>query len=247
MGHLARIVVLDTETTGLKPEEGHRVIEIGCVELLGRRPSGRRLHFYINPEREIDAAATQVHGLTSERLSHEPVFAERANDILAFLKGASLVIHNAPFDTAFLNAEFSRVGLPVLTSYDDIEVIDSLEMARQLHPGQRNSLDALCTRYGVSNSHRQRHGALLDAELLADVYLAMTRGQESLVMSHADSDIPGLQADGADAAGLHLRVVMPTAEETASHQAYLKGMEKACAGEVVWYRAESQRPEVEPS
>jgi DNA polymerase-3 subunit epsilon len=165
MGSLSRLVVLDTETTGLKPEDGHRVIEVGCIELLGRRPSGRRLHFYLNPERAIDEAAIQVHGLTLERLANEPVFAEIAQELSIFLKGAQLVIHNAPFDVGFLNAEFSRLDLPTLQSRPDITIVDSLEMARQLHPGQRNSLDALCTRYNVSNSHRQLHGALLDAEL----------------------------------------------------------------------------------
>ena len=222
MGSLSRLVVLDTETTGLKPEDGHRVIEVGCIELLGRRPSGRRLHFYLNPERAIDEAAIQVHGLTLERLANEPVFAEIAQELFSFLKGAQLVIHNAPFDVGFLNAEFSRLDLPTLQSRPDITIVDSLEMARQLHPGQRNSLDALCARYNVSNSHRQLHGALLDAELLAEVYLGMTRGQESLAMSANDDDLDLPEA--SDPALLaRLRVVAPTPQELADHEGYLQG------------------------
>jgi len=236
MGSLSRLVVLDTETTGLKPEDGHRVIEVGCIELLGRRPSGRRLHFYLNPERAIDEAAIQVHGLTLERLAHEPVFAEIAQELLRFLKGAQLVIHNAPFDVGFLNAEFSRLDLPTLQSHSDITIVDSLEMARQMHPGQRNSLDALCTRYNVSNSHRQLHGALLDAELLAEVYLGMTRGQESLAISANDDDrdLP----EASDPALLaRLRVVAPTPQELADHEDYLQSLQKTCRLGAVWTRA----------
>lgn len=235
MGSLSRLVVLDTETTGLKPEDGHRVIEVGCIELLGRRPSGRRLHFYLNPERAIDEAAIQVHGLTLERLANEPVFAEIAQELFTFLKGAQLVIHNAPFDVGFLNAEFSRLDLPTLQSRPDITIVDSLEMARQLHPGQRNSLDALCTRYNVSNSHRQLHGALLDAELLAEVYLGMTRGQEALAMSASDDylDLP----EASDPALLsRLRVVTPTPQELADHEDYLQSLQKTCRLGAVWTR-----------
>jgi DNA polymerase-3 subunit epsilon len=236
MGSLSRLVVLDTETTGLKPEDGHRVIEVGCIELLGRRPSGRRLHFYLNPERAIDEAAIQVHGLTLERLANEPVFAEIAQELFSFLKGAQLVIHNAPFDVGFLNAEFSRLALPMLQSQPDITIVDSLEMARQLHPGQRNSLDALCARYNVSNSHRQLHGALLDAELLAEVYLGMTRGQESLAMSANDDDLDLPEA--SDPALLaRLRVVAPTPQELADHEGYLQSLQKTCPLGAVWTRA----------
>lgn len=235
MGSLSRLVVLDTETTGLKPEDGHRVIEVGCIELLGRRPSGRRLHFYLNPERAIDEAAIQVHGLTLERLANEPVFAEIAQELFSFLKGAQLVIHNAPFDVGFLNAEFSRLDLPTLQSRPDITIVDSLEMARQLHPGQRNSLDALCTRYNVSNSHRQLHGALLDAELLAEVYLGMTRGQEALAMSASDDDLDLPEA--SDPALLsRLRVVTPTPQELADHEDYLQSLQKTCRLGAVWTR-----------
>lgn len=235
MGSLSRLVVLDTETTGLKPEDGHRVIEVGCIELLGRRPSGRRLHFYLNPERAIDEAAIQVHGLTLERLANEPVFAEIAQELFAFLQGAQLVIHNAPFDVGFLNAEFSRLDLPSLQSQPDITIVDSLEMARQLHPGQRNSLDALCARYNVSNSHRQLHGALLDAELLAEVYLGMTRGQESLTMSANDDDLDLPEASDPAVLG-RLRVVVPTAQELADHEAYLQSLQKTCRLGAVWAR-----------
>jgi DNA polymerase-3 subunit epsilon len=235
MGSLSRLVVLDTETTGLKPEDGHRVIEVGCIELLGRRPSGRRLHFYLNPERAIDEAAIQVHGLTLERLANEPVFAEIAQELSTFLKGAQLVIHNAPFDVGFLNAEFSRLDLPTLQSRPDITIVDSLEMARQMHPGQRNSLDALCTRYNVSNSHRQLHGALLDAELLAEVYLGMTRGQEALAMSASDDDLDLPEA--SDPALLsRLRVVTPTPQELADHEDYLQSLQKTCRLGPVWTR-----------
>ncbi len=238
MGSLSRLVVLDTETTGLKPEDGHRVIEIGCIEILGRRPSGRRMHFYLNPERAIDEAATQVHGLTLDRLAHEPVFAQVAEELLGFLKEACLVIHNAPFDLGFLNAEFGRLRLPGLQSYADISVVDSLEMARQLHPGQRNSLDALCTRYSVSNSHRQLHGALLDAELLAEVYLAMTRGQESLVMAATDDD-PHLPQSSDPTVASRLKVVEPSAAERADHAAYLAALAKTCQLGPVWTRGPS--------
>lgn len=235
MGSLSRLVVLDTETTGLKPEDGHRVIEIGCIEILGRRPSGRRLHYFLNPERAIDDAAIQVHGLTLERLAHEPVFAQVAEALLGFLKGACLVIHNAPFDLGFLNAEFGRLKMPGLSSYGDISVVDSLEMARQMHPGQRNSLDALCTRYNVSNSHRQLHGALLDAELLAEVYLAMTRGQESLAMATADDD-PNMPQASDPALLSRLRVVRPSPEELSQHADYLQALGRTCPQGPVWNR-----------
>jgi DNA polymerase III subunit epsilon len=236
MGSLSRLVVLDTETTGLKPEDGHRVIEIGCIEILGRRPSGRRQHFYLNPERAIDEAAIQVHGLTLERLAREPVFAEVAEELLGFLKGACLVIHNAPFDMGFLNAEFARLKMPGLASHPDITVVDSLEMARQLHPGQRNSLDALCSRYNVSNSHRQLHGALLDAELLAEVYLAMTRGQESLAIATTDDD-PSMPQASDPAVLSRLRVVVPSPQELSEHAAYLQALAQSCPQGPVWTRA----------
>src|SRR5258707_3257623 len=181
-----RQIVLDTETTGLEVEQQHRVIEIGCVEVLNRRLTGRRFHRYLNPERDIDEGAQAVHGLSREQLSKEPTFAQIHAEFLEFVQGAELVIHNAPFDVAFLDAEFGRLGgaaAPCVQVADVCLVLDTLALARQMHPGQRNSLDALCKRYSVDNSHRDFHGALLDARILAEVYLAMTGGQAMLTLS----------------------------------------------------------------
>src|ERR1700677_3218486 len=179
-----RQVVLDTETTGLEVEQQHRVIEIGCVELFNRRLTGRTFHQYLNPERDIDEGAQQVHGLTREKLAKEPTFSHVHDEFLEFVRDAELIIHNAPFDVAFLNAEFGRVAAAAQAAHakitDVCRVLDTLALARQMHPGQRNSLDALCKRYSVDNSHRDYHGALLDARLLAEVYLAMTGGQATM-------------------------------------------------------------------
>ena len=175
-----RHVILDTETTGLEPSEGHRIIEIGCLELVHRRPSGRRFHRYLNPDRPVDAGAVEVHGLDDRFLADKPRFHEVVDEFLDFIRGAELVIHNAPFDVGFLNAELARLGPQWGAVEDYAGVTDTLAQARTLHPGQRNSLDALCKRYQVDNSGRELHGALLDAELLAEVYLAMTGGQGSL-------------------------------------------------------------------
>src|SRR5512137_1719927 len=177
-----RQIVLDTETTGLEPELGHRIIEIGCIEVVNRRRSGRVFHRYLCPDREIDAGALQVHGLTEEFLKEQPRFAEIATELLEFLRGAELIIHNAPFDIAFLDAELARLAEPPGRIGDHCQVLDTLQMARQMHPGQRNGLDALCKRYSIDNSHRELHGALLDAELLLEVYLAMTGGQGALTL-----------------------------------------------------------------
>ncbi|KAA3631544.1 MAG: DNA polymerase III subunit epsilon [Proteobacteria bacterium] len=174
-----RQVVLDTETTGLEPERGHRIIEIGCVELIDRRYTRNNFHYYLNPEREIDAAAIEVHGIKNEQLVDEPKFAEISGQLAEYLQGAELIIHNAAFDVAFLDAEFARLEDGIRVN-DLCEVVDSLHLARKLHPGQKNNLDALCRRYGIDNSQRTLHGALLDAEILADVYLAMTGGQTAL-------------------------------------------------------------------
>src|SRR3979490_678367 len=181
-----RQVVLDTETTGLEVEQQHRVIEIGCVELFNRRLTGRRFHQYLNPERDIEEGALQVHGLTRERLAKEPTFSQVHLEFLEFIRDAELIIHNAPFDVAFLNAELARIEL-AHTVTDLCRVLDTLGLARQMPPGQRNTLDALCKRYSVDNSHRDYHGALLDARILAEVYLAMTGGQAMLTLS-AESD-----------------------------------------------------------
>src|SRR6202166_1852185 len=221
-----RQVVLDTETTGLEVEQQHRVIEIGCVELFNRRLPARRFHRYLNPERDIDEGAQAVHGLSREQLSKEPTFAQIHAEFLEFVQGAELVIHNAPFDVAFLDAEFGRVGAaaaapaaPVRVA-DLCRVLDTLALARQMHPGQRNSLDALCKRYSVDNSHREYHGALLDARILAEVYLAMTGGQAMLTLS-AESDTARsrarLAAPPRYADCARIIVIRPSESELAAH------------------------------
>jgi len=199
-----RQVVLDTETTGLEVREGHRIIEIGCLEILARRVTERRLHQYVNPERASDEGALAVHGLTDELLADKPRFADVVDELLAFVRDAEVIIHNAPFDLEFLDRELARLGRPPFAEHC-VRVTDSLQLARELHPGKRNSLDALCERYGVANAHRTLHGALLDAGLLADVYLAMTRGQEALAMdlrtelAAADTGpLPTMQLDPND-------------------------------------------------
>jgi len=224
-------VVLDTETTGLDAKAGDRVIEVGCVELLGRRPSDNHFHRYVNPERAIDEGALKVHGLTDEFLADKPRFAEIAAEFLDYVRGAELVIHNAGFDVEFLDAELGRAGLGRLQDHV-AGIVDSLALARELHPGRRNSLDALCERYAVQNAHRTLHGALLDARLLAEVYLAMTRGQDSLAM---DLESPAEQAAATaavDASKLIVRRASP--EELAAHESYLDGMAKEAGGKVVW-------------
>lgn len=182
-----RQIVLDTETTGLEPAQGHRIIEIGCVELIGRRPTGRSFHRYLNPERALDPGAVEVHGLTETFLADKPRFAEVAAELLEFIRGAELVIHNAAFDTGFLDAELARLKPAPGRIADFCPVLDTLKLARELHPGARASLDALCRRYGVDNSQRELHGALLDARILADVYLAMTGGQVAMALDGADA------------------------------------------------------------
>jgi DNA polymerase-3 subunit epsilon len=227
-----RQIVLDTETTGLNPRNGDRVIEIGCVELNNRMLTGNNFHRYINPERDSEEGALAVHGLTTEFLSDKPKFAEIVEELRSYIAGAEVIIHNAPFDLGFLNAEFKRLNLPSFNEHIG-EVIDTLVQAKELHPGKRNSLDALCDRYGVSNSHRKLHGALLDAELLADVYLSMTRGQNSLGMD--------VEEEVADS-GVTLEIVpladiifLPaSAEEQAEHEATLAGLDKAVKGSCIW-------------
>jgi DNA polymerase-3 subunit epsilon len=231
-----RQVVLDTETTGLEVEQQHRVIEIGCVELLNRRLTGRRFHQYLNPERDIDEGAVQVHGLTRERLAKEPTFAHVHPEFLEFIRDAELIIHNAPFDVAFLNAEFARIEAAHRVA-DLCRVLDSLALARQMHPGQRNSLDALCKRYSVDNSHRDYHGALLDARILAEVYLAMTGGQGSLTLS-AESDTVRSRAPQAQPLRSQNPIVVISAndEETAAHEHILALLDKTSSGQTVWRR-----------
>ncbi len=184
---MSRLIVLDTETTGLDPAQGHRIIEIGCVELCERRPSGRQLHRYINPERRIDIGAAEVHGLSDDFVADKPVFAAIVDEFLDFVDGAELIIHNAAFDIGFLDAELARLSVRCKTMAEICSVIDTLPMARKLYPGQRNTLDALCKRLGVDNSSRQLHGALLDAQLLAEVYVGMTSGQTSMKLAPTPS------------------------------------------------------------
>jgi DNA polymerase-3 subunit epsilon len=229
-----RRVVLDTETTGLSVEDGHRIIEIGCVEIFGRRLSGRTLHLYLNPEREIDEGALAVHGLTLERLADEPRFAEVIDRISDFVEGAELLIHNAAFDLGFLEAEYRRVGRPGFSRLVS-SVVDTLLLARELHPGRRNSLDALCERYSVSNAHRKLHGALLDAELLADVYLAMTRGQESLEIVQQDETGhgQGITVEDSWPPG-GLGVVMAASEELDEHRELLEQMARETKKPPLW-------------
>lgn len=245
-----RQIVLDTETTGLNPEDGHRIIEIGCVELLNRKLTGARFHVYLNPEREIDQGAVDVHGLDNKFLADKPRFAEIARDFMVFVQGAELIIHNAPFDVGFVNAELRRLRADWLDENrraigDWCEILDTLALARKKHPGQRNSLDALCKRYGVDNSHRDLHGALLDAEILADVYLAMTGGQASLSLEpETDESQPG---EGPEQAQIktkslgerpRLKVVPCRAEELAEHETRLAAIDKASGQRCVWRRLE---------
>ena len=226
-----RRIVLDTETTGLVPEEGHRIIEVACLELHGRRPTGRHFHRYVNPERDIDIAATQVHGLTSEDLADKPKFVDIVDELLEFLEGSELLIHNADFDVGFLNSELTRLGKPRLETV--CRVSDTLAMAREMHPGKRNSLDALCERYSVDNTRRTLHGALLDAQLLADVWLAMTRGQDALDIGMAAGPTSALTTAMAPVQAL-LRVIRATDEERAAHAAMCERIEKESKGQCLW-------------
>jgi len=238
-----RQIVLDTETTGLEVSEGHRIIEVGCVELINRRITQNRFHYYLNPEREIDQGAVEVHGLTNQFLADKPRFAEVAPDLLAYLEDAELIIHNAPFDVGFLDAEFTRVKGRWSGLAKTCQITDTLQMARKLHPGQKNNLDALCKRYAVDNSQRELHGALLDAEILAEVYLAMTGGQAMLVlggqeqagMSPANNKHYQIRADRPA-----LRVVRANPDELQAHLSRLEAIEKAAGGPPVWQRVEAE-------
>jgi len=227
-----RQIVLDTETTGLDFRLGDRVVEIGCVEMTGRKLSGQRFHRYLNPERDIDPGALAVHGLSLEFLQDKPRFAEIVDEFVAFVRGAELVIHNAAFDLGFLNNELALQGLPALEQVC-AGVVDTLKLARELHPGRRNSLDALCDRYAIDNTGRTLHGALLDAELLAEVYLSMTRGQESLVME-LDPAPAAAGAPVSIGARPVLRVVRASAEELAEHARVLDEIARESKGRCVW-------------
>ena len=220
----SRQIILDTETTGLNARFGDRVIEIGCIELLSRNVTDRHFHRYLNPEREIEEGAAKVHGLTSEFLADKPKFAEIAGEFVDYVSGAELIIHNAAFDVEFLDQELSFAGMKKLADYC-LGVVDTLAMARELHPGRKNSLDALCERYAVNNAHRTLHGALLDARLLAEVYLALTRGQESLVMELEAPSEAAVAAARVDAK--KLTVLRATAEELKAHEKILDAIDKA--------------------
>lgn len=230
-----RQVVLDTETTGLEIADGHRIIEIGCVELVHRRPSGRTWQRYLRPEREVDAGALAVHGITNEFLEAQPRFADVAAEFLGFIEGAELIIHNAPFDVGFLDDELKRAGLEQ-TIATACRVLDTLTLSRKLHPGQRNSLDALCKRYGIDNSNRELHGALLDARILVDVYLAMTGGQAafSLDAEPAAADGAASAAQIAGRGGVHIPVICANAEELAAHERALEAIERASNGRALF-------------
>lgn len=235
-----RQIVLDTETTGINPSDGHRIIEIGCVELIDRKLTGNNYHVYINPQREIEQEAIDVHGITNEFLEDKPKFAEIAETFIKYIEGAELVIHNAPFDVGFMDHEFKLVGRNLPITEDICTVLDTLALARKIRPGKKNNLDALCKAYHVDNGHRTLHGALLDSEILADVYLFMTGGQGALGLGGTQDT---MQENGS--AGIirienkaSLKVIQASADELASHQAYLDGIEKV-SGQVIWRKTSS--------
>ncbi len=220
-----RQIFLDTETTGLYPDQGHRVIEIAAIETINRRPTGNHFHEYLNPQREIDAAAQEVHGITSEFLQDKPLFEALASQFVEFVKGAELIIHNAPFDVGFLNSELGRIGLEPIGKVCG-KITDTLKMAKDARPGQRNNLDALCRHFEIDNSRRTLHGALLDAELLAEVYMALTRGQDSLMID-LDHDTVGINPVMSGKGRAKLKVLMADEAESAAHGNYLEGLEDA--------------------
>ena len=239
-----RQIVLDTETTGLEPSEGHRIIEIGGVELVERRPTGNNFHRYLQPDRDVEQGALNVHGITNAFLRDQPRFGDIAEEFLAYIRGAGLIIHNAPFDVGFLNHELNRLTAGYKTIGDYCAILDTLLMARKKHPGQRNSLDALCKRYGIDNTHRNRHGALLDAEILAEVYLAMTGGQTTLLLEPEPLPQPGPgAAQPMDLAAtrprqrLPLKILRCTDAELAAHAARLEAIDKASGGHCLWKQA----------
>ncbi len=238
---MTRQIVLDTETTGLNPKLGNRVIEIGCVELINRKLTGNNFHCYINPERDSEDGALAVHGLTTEFLCDKPKFAEIIDEFLEYISGAEVVIHNAPFDMGFLNAEFARVGFRPFS--DEVAcVTDTLVQAKELHPGKRNSLDALCDRYEVSNSHRKLHGALLDAELLADVFLAMSRGQNSFSIEVKDPiEFEVIQEVVVDASTQEILIFLASESELDAHHLLISGVDKETKGNAIWNRKEVEK------
>jgi DNA polymerase-3 subunit epsilon len=228
-----RQIVLDTETTGLSAEGGDRIIEIGCVELLNRKLTGNNLHFYINPERDSHEDALRVHGISNEFLRDKPKFAEVAEEILAYLQGAEIIIHNAAFDVGFLNKELELIGKPRFAEFV-ASITDTLVMAKEMFPGKRNSLDALCDRLGVDNSGRTLHGALLDAELLADVYINLTRGQDALLIDVAEAGSTSGNFERVDLSRFELPVLVANEQELAAHEDLLAQLDKASGGKTVW-------------
>ena len=228
-----RQIVLDTETTGLSPEAGDRIIEIGCVELLHRKLTGNNFHHYLNPDRDIHEDAMKVHGISTEFLSDKPRFENVVEEFLAYVQDAEIIIHNAPFDVGFLNAELQRAGKPIFKEHVN-GVLDTLAMAKELYPGKRNSLDALCERLGVSNAARTLHGGLLDAELLADVYINLTRGQDALLMEGDDPKQAGQGAAKVDYSRFNLPVIQPSAKELELHEQVLVQIDKASGGKTLW-------------
>lgn len=237
-----RQVVLDTETTGLEPEQGHRIIEIGCVEVFNRRKTGRTFHRYLRPDREVDWGALQVHGITNEFLAQQPRFQDVVEELVEFIRDAELIIHNAAFDVAFLDAELKRLPGQRRQVRGLCKVLDTLVLARQLHPGQRNSLDALCKRYEVDNSHRELHGALLDAQILLDVYLAMTGGQTALVLGDVPQAATSAVVDLTLIArpSRELRIVRASEEELTAHERVLAAIDKVSGGNTVWRKVEEE-------
>lgn len=226
-----RQIFLDTETTGLDPRQGHRIIEVAGIEMVNRRPTGRHFHRYLNPQREIDAGAEAVHGITSVFLQDKPYFSDVVDELLEFLSDAELVIHNAPFDIGFLNHELTLLGRPLMHEHC-ASVLDTLKLAKDLHPGQKNNLDALCRRYEIDNANRTLHGALLDAELLAAVYLGMTRGQDSLIMT---LEVKPEQYAGADSAlSASIKVIQPSPAELSLHRETLTAIQKESQDQCVW-------------
>ena len=235
-----RQIVLDTETTGLEPRLGHRIIEIGCVEVIDRKVTGKRYHQYINPEREIDEGAEEVHGISTAFLADKPLFIDIVDDFLNFIRGAELVIHNAPFDVGFIDHELNQLNQQNNHVEKISTVLDTLVLARKMHPGQKNNLDALCKRYEIDNSQRDLHGALLDAEILAETYLAMTGGQTMLSLGGnsggLESELEFSKPRMIDVDSTKLRVIRPTSEELALHEARLSGIDDLSGGECVWLK-----------
>ena len=238
-----RQIVLDTETTGIDPKEGHRIIEIGCVEVVNRKLTGNHFHVYINPQREIEQEAIEVHGITNEYLADKPLFKDVASDFIAFIKGAQLVIHNAPFDVGFMDHEFAKEPSTQSVKTREIcSVLDTLALAKRTHPGQKNNLDALCKRYGIDNSHRELHGALLDAEILADVYLMMTGGQTKLNLAGQggqDSENDGSAIRRVNRSANKLKVIRATADELEQHEARLDIVQNS-GGRCLWREVQGE-------